>query len=333
MTIRVVDEAESRGLVDEALALESAREAFIASVGGGAVYPVVVAPVTEDGHRFTVKSGASGTSGVIKIGSYWPGNDQHGLSNHGSSVILLHPDTGRIRAVVEAAAGNGFRTAAADALAVQTLARADARVLTVVGTGHQARYEARAAFRVREFDHVLVAGRSPEAAAALADELREDLGSALAADGEPLAGAPGSAASAAASVTVEATGIEEGVRQADVVVTATNAVAPVLAADWVRPGTHISAMGADGSGKQELAAALYERGTLFCDLPDQSRTIGEFSHAAPEVPVTALGSVLTGDAPGRTDDRQITVFDSSGFALQDLAFAEAILRRADDSAG
>src|SRR5690625_7975215 len=72
MTIRVVDEAESRRLVDEALALESAREAFIASVGGGAVYPVVVAPVTEDGHRFTVKSGASGTSGVIQIGSHWP---------------------------------------------------------------------------------------------------------------------------------------------------------------------------------------------------------------------------------------------------------------------
>lgn len=316
MTIRVVDEAVSRELVDEALALESAREAFIASVGDATVYPVVVAPVTERGHRFTVKSGVSGTAAVIKIGSYWPGNDAHGLSNHGSSVILLHPETGRIRAVVEAAAGNGFRTAAADALAVQTLAREDSRVLTVVGTGHQALYEARAAFRVRDFERVLVAGRRPAAAEARAAELREVLG-----------------ASAAGGVTVEATSIEDGVSRADVVVTATNAKSPVIEADWVRPGTHISAMGADGSGKQELAAALYERGSLFCDLPDQARAIGEFSHAAPEVPVTALGSVLVGDAPGRVDADQVTVFDSSGFALQDLAFAEAILARAGDSVG
>lgn len=316
MTIRVVDEAVSRELVDEALALESAREAFIASVGDATVYPVVVAPVTERGHRFTVKSGASGTAAVIKIGSYWPGNDAHGLSNHGSSVILLHPETGRIRAVVEAAAGNGFRTAAADALAVQTLAREDSRVLTVVGTGHQALYEARAAFRVRDFERVLVAGRRPQAAEARAAELREVLG-----------------ASAAGGVTVEATSIEDGVSRADVVVTATNAKSPVIEADWVRPGTHISAMGADGSGKQELAAALYERGSLFCDLPDQARAIGEFSHAAPEAPVTALGSVLVGDAPGRVDADQVTVFDSSGFALQDLAFAEAILARAGDTVG
>ncbi|SMY11900.1 ornithine cyclodeaminase family protein [Brevibacterium jeotgali] len=320
MTIRVVDEAVSRELVDEALALESAREAFIAAVTDGTVYPVVVAPMTGIGHRFTVKSGSSGTSAVIKIGSYWPGNDVHGLSNHGSSVILLHPETGRIRAVVEAAAGNGFRTAAADALAVQTLAREDARVLTVVGTGHQALYEARAAFRVRDFERVLVAGRRPVAAEARAAELREVLGTS-AADGGTV------------GVTIEATSIEAGVRRADVVVTATNAKSPVIEADWVRPGTHVSAMGADGSGKQELAAGLYERGALFCDLPDQARAIGEFSHAAPEAPVTALGAVLTGAAPGRADAEQITVFDSSGFALQDLAFAEAILQRAGDSTG
>lgn len=311
MSVQVISEDVSQALVDEALALESAREAFIASVTDGTVYPVVVAPVTDKGHRFTVKSGASGTSAVIKVGSYWPGNEAHGLANHGSSVILLHPDTGRLRAVVEAAAGNAFRTAAADALAVQTLAREDSRVLTVVGTGHQARYEARAAFRVRDFDRVLVAGRRPEAAQTMAGELRDLL-----------------EASGAGTVTVEAAGIEEAVRQADVVVTATNAMSPVIDADWVRPGTHVSAMGADGSGKQELAPALYERAALFCDLPDQSRAIGEFSHAAPEAPVTALGSVLTGDAPGRTDAEQITVFDSSGFALQDLTFAEAILRAA-----
>ena len=312
MTIRVVTEERSRSLVDEDLALASAREAFMASVSDGTVYPVVVAPVTDAGHRFTVKSGASGTAAVIKIGSYWPGNDAHGLSNHGSTVVLLHPDTGRVAAVVEAAAGNAFRTAAADALAVQTLAREDSRVLAVVGTGHQALYETRAAVRVRDFDTVLVAGRRPQAAQTRADELRE------------LLAASGTGSSGTGDLVVEATGIEDAVRRADVVVTATNAKEPVIRAEWVRPGTHISAMGADGSGKQELDPDLYEA-ALFCDLPDQSRAIGEFSHAPDSADITALGSVLTGEAPGRSDDRQITVFDSSGFALQDLAFAQAIL--------
>lgn len=311
MAIRVVEEAVSKALVDEDLALESARSAFTASVTGGTVYPVVVAPVTGDGHRFTVKSGAAGTEAVIKIGSYWPGNDAHGLSNHGSTVVLLDPDTGRVAAVVEAAAGNAFRTAAADALAVQTLARDDSRVLAVVGTGHQALYEARAAVRVRDFDTVLVAGRRPHAAQTRADELRE------------LLGASGTGASRT-GVGVEATDIEDAVRRADVVVTATNAKEPVIRAEWVRPGTHISAMGADGSGKQELDPGLYEA-ALFCDLPDQARAIGEFSHAPDSKAITALGSVLTGDASGRADAEQITVFDSSGFALQDLAFAQAIL--------
>jgi ornithine cyclodeaminase len=91
-------------------------------------------------------------------------------------------------------------------------------------------------------------------------------------------------------------------------------------------------MGADGSGKQELDPRLYTAASLYCDLPDQSRAIGEFSHAPDSVEITALGSVLTGDAPGRTDDEQITVFDSSGFALQDLAFAQAILA-ADERRG
>jgi ornithine cyclodeaminase len=319
-----VEEAVSKALVDEDLALESARSAFTASVTGGTVYPVVVAPVTGDGHRFTVKSGASGTEAVIKIGSYWPGNEAHGLSNHGSTVVLLDPETGRVAAVVEAAAGNAFRTAAADALAVQTLAREDSRVLAVVGTGHQALYEARAAVRVRDFDTVLVAGRRPRAAQTRADDLRELLGAS--GTESPSRGPSGT------GLVVEATGIEDAVRRADVVVTATNAKAPVIRAEWVRPGTHISAMGADGSGKQELDPGLYEAADLFCDLPDQSRAIGEFSHAPDSVEITALGSVLTGDAPGRTDDEQITVFDSSGFALQDLAFAQAILA-ADERRG
>jgi ornithine cyclodeaminase len=118
---------------------------------------------------------------------------------------------------------------------------------------------------------------------------------------------------------------------ADVIVTATPARAPLFEAAWVRPGTHVAAMGVDAKGKQELPPALLERARLFCDLPEQSRTIGEFQHASAQAQagLRAIGDVLRRGEGGRTDPAEITVFDSSGIALQDLTIARAILAKAD----
>src|SRR5262249_28596511 len=148
---------------------------------------------------------------------------------HASTVIMLDQETGRVAAVVETATANAYRTAAADALAVRTLAREDATVLAVFGAGHQAFYEARAIMRVRSIERVLVVGRRPEAAAAMAGRL-----------GELAEPAEGQAACTAA----------------DIIVTATTARAPLFDAAWVRPGTHISAMGADQQGKHELPTGI-----------------------------------------------------------------------------
>lgn len=241
----------------------------------------------------------------MKIGSYWPGNDAYGLSRRGSSIVLLDPRTGRIDAVVEAAAGNALRTAAADALAVETLARTDAATLAILGTGHQAYYEATAVARVRPIETILVGGRDPERAAALADRLRSRL-----------------------TITVEAVPVRSAVERADVIATATTAREPLFDADWVQEGTHISAMGTDGPGKQELPVELFDRARLFCDVTEQSRTIGELKHAPTHQPIRPLGAVLRGEAPGRTTAEEIPVFDSSGFALQGLALARALLRTA-----
>ncbi|KAF1017035.1 MAG: Ornithine cyclodeaminase [Stenotrophomonas maltophilia] len=108
-------------------------------------------------------------------------------------------------------------------------------------------------------------------------------------------------------------------------ITATGAQAPLFEAAWVQPGTHISAMGADAPGKQELPAALLAHARLFCDLPAQSRLIGEFQHAPTAAVPVALGDVLAGRLPGPAHADDITVFDSSGTALQDLVLAEALL--------
>ncbi|SER71766.1 ornithine cyclodeaminase [Lentzea xinjiangensis] len=293
-------ESESAALVDDELALAAAREAFLATATGS-VFPVVIGRSPVPGTRFTLKSGCADGLVGVKIGSFWPGNT--GLPRHSSTIVLLDPATGRLSAVVEAATANAYRTAAADALAVDLLAREDSRTLTVIGTGHQALHEVRAVSRVRPIDRVLVVGRRAEAARAFAAEV-----------------------TAVTGVTAHPADARTGIAAADVLVTATTAREPLFDASWVAPGTHISAMGADGPGKQELPVALYDRASLFCDLPDQSLAIGEFQHTTAATPV-ALGAVLAGEADGRTAREQITVFDSSGFALQDLTLAAALLRR------
>ncbi len=299
-------ESESAALVDDELALAAAREAFLATATG-ATFPVVIGNSSLPRTRFTLKSGSAGDLVGVKIGSFWPDNVE--LPRHSSTIVLLNPATGRLSAVVEAAAANAYRTAAADALAVATLSRTDYRALTVIGTGHQALHEVRAVRRVRPITRVLVVGRRSDAATAFATEVTA------------LTGLPAEPADAGT-----------GVAAADVLVTATTAREPLFDASWVAPGTHISAMGADGPGKQELPVALYDRASLFCDLPEQSRAIGEFQHAPSAVPV-ALGAVLAGTAEGRTSQQDVTIFDSSGFALQDLTLAAALLRRRAASPG
>lgn len=298
----VVSEAESAALVSEALALEAAERAFLAMVGRELPLSLTV-PTPVEGHAFSVKPSSSPDGAGVKLGSYWPSNDQHGLPRHSSVVLLLDQATGRARAVVETSTANAFRTAAADALAVQKLSRPDSHVLTVVGYGHQAYYEARAVCAVRPIRTVLVTGRDQEKASRLAERLN----------------AEGKQAAMAAPV-------QNAVSAADILVTATTSRDALFEEAWVRPGVHVSAMGADASGKQELPTGLLSRAALFCDVPEQSRRLGEFQHAPDDVEPVGLGEVLTGAAPGRTDPAQITIFDSSGIGLQDLYLALAILQ-------
>ena len=300
--MKLVTEEQSARLATHELAYRAVREALMAAVDPKtASFPVVLGHSFDPSNRFTVKSGAAPGIVGLKIGSYWPGNPERGLPRHSSTIILIDEAIGRIEAVVEGGQLNAYRTAAADAVATDTLARKDAEVLALFGTGHQARYEAAAVARVRALKDVLVVGRS----AASTDAMVADL---------QALGLPARASSA-----------QDACRAADIIIAATTAREPLFDADWVQPGTHISSMGSDATGKQELPPALFEHARLFCDLCEQSRRIGEFQHAGPEARIEAIGSVLLGAVPGRTSDSEITIFDSSGIAVQDLFIARAIL--------
>lgn len=300
-----ITEAESAELITPDLAFEAARAALIAAAGPGTTaFPVVLGHASDEQNRFTIKSGTTPELTGLKVGSYFPSNDTAGLPRHSSIIMLFDQSRGRIGAVIEGSLLNAYRTAAADAVATDALARSDATVLAVFGTGHQAEFEVQAVARVRHLQQILVVGRSPERAADLVGRL------------------------AARGLNAEAASAEAACQAADIIITATNAREPLFEAAWVRPGTHVSTMGSDATGKQELPRELLASASLFCDLPEQARRIGEAQHAPEDAPLTALGDVLTGSAAGRRSGTEITVFDSSGIAAQDLYIARSILEAA-----
>ncbi|MGQ9368302.1 ornithine cyclodeaminase family protein [Azospirillum sp. ST 5-10] len=310
----VIDEAAARRLVSPRDAIDAMDLALREVAQDRASnYPVVRERLLPGPDVYGIKSGADLAIGLLglKIGGYWTGNRRRGLANHQSTTVLTDPETGCPSALVSSNYLTGVRTAAACAIGIRELARPDARVLAVVGTGGQARFHVDAALLVRDFDRVLVANRDRERALAFARQF----------DG---------------AAAIEVVGVEEAARRADALITLTTARQPVVRAAWVRPGTHVCAMGADTAGKQELEAELMLSASVWVDDWTQASTIGECQHAAKrgltrERIRGTLCDVLDGKAAGRTGDDEITVFDSTGMAIQDLAIAAWAVRAAESA--
>lgn len=296
-----LNEEQTAALISNELAYHAVKDAFIAAVSDKAtLFPVVNAAGTMPGSIFSLKSACTESIVGWKTGSYWPNNIALGRPCHGTTIFLLDPDNGSLKAIVEASAVNAFRTAAADAVAVDCLARINSNSLAVFGTGHQAEYEIMAVSEIRDIDTVLVVGRSIEKTEAFIDKLRKK------------------------GVSAKLSDAKTACESADIILTATTSDTALFQAKWVKPGTHISAMGADKKGKQELPIDLYPRATLFCDFENQSVDIGEFQHIS-NAAITDIGHVLKRSRPGRISENEITIFDSSGIAIQDLFIAHKLL--------
>jgi len=236
-----MSEDESAALVSHAMAYEAAREALVAVAGDAFIFPAVLAHGSSATNRFSIKSAATAEFAGLKIGSFWPANSDQGLPRHNSLILLFDQGVGRVEWVIEAGKVNAYRTAAADAVAADVLAREDAAVLAIFGTGNQALYECRAIARIRPIRQLLVVARDPAKGDAFVAALQNE---------------------GLKSACVEARAACE---QADIVVTATPSRSPLFDADWIRPGTHVASMGSDAPGKQELPPGLFDRAALFCD--------------------------------------------------------------------
>jgi len=303
-----ISEEESAALISHEIAYEAVRAALVAAVSAeGRIFPAVLGRSASPTNTFSIKSGTTEHLTGVKVGSFWSKNPERGLPRHNSTIVLLDQEIGRLSAVVEAGTANAYRTSAADAVAADLLARKDARSLTIFGAGNQARYEVMALARIRPIEVVYVVARASERRDAFLDLLQAN------------------------GLNAQVCSAEEAVSSSDIVVTATPAREPLFDANWVRSGTHIASMGSDAPGKHELPVDLMPAADLFCDLPSQSTMIGDYQHIRDrvtkgEIAITAIGEVIKGTAVGRKSDEAITVFDSSGIALQDLYLADALIR-------
>jgi ornithine cyclodeaminase/alanine dehydrogenase-like protein (mu-crystallin family) len=242
-----------------------------------------------------------------------PTNPAAGLDTHQGIVLLSDGQTGEPLALLNASAVTEIRTAAVSVVATELLANPDARTLAVIGTGVQARSHIRALDATRPLTEIRVAGRDEararQFAASFGGETRVPV-------------------RACASA-------REAVADADLVVTATSSAQPVLERDWIAAGAHINAVGACLPHQRELDTATVAVGALFADRRDSLLAeAGDYRLAAAEGAVTEdhlrgeLGDVLTGVAPGRVNAAEITIFESLGLAIEDLAAAACAYRNA-----
>jgi alanine dehydrogenase len=306
----IVPEALIASLVTPEDAFRAVEACFAAMARGEAYNFPVVREALGEGRQYGFKSGLDRSGGQlgVKAGGYFPGNAAKGMINHQSSVFLFDPDTGRPVAMVGGNLLTALRTAAASAIAIDRLARPEAHVLGIVGAGHQAGFQLRAAARVRRFERVIAWNLHPE--------MLPKLGAVAAELGLPF----------------EAVDLPR-MREADVIVTITSSPAASLMAGHVSPGAHLSCMGTDTKGKQEVEPALVAAASVFTDEVAQSVTIGEAQHAVGSGTLDAsaivpLGDVLIGQHPGRQSAEEVTLFDGTGVGLQDLAVAAVAVSRA-----
>ncbi|MDH5189338.1 MAG: ornithine cyclodeaminase family protein [Rhodospirillaceae bacterium] len=310
----VISEKLARELVTVEDAIGEVEKTFAAMAKGTARnYPVVREVVGFQDAVYGVKTGCDVAAPILglKAGGYWPHNAQKGLTNHQSSTLLFDPETGMASALVSANYLTGVRTGASSAIATKYLSRQDSSELGIIGTGVQAGYQLRATLAVRPITTVRAWDPSAENLKIFGKTVSE-LGLKYIPESDR----------------------EAVVKNSDILITVTPSQSSLVEKEWVRPGTHISAMGADTKGKQELDPKLVADSVLFVDEAGQAISIGEFQHAFSGGMINeksfrgSIGQVIAGMCDGRRSDEEITIFDGTGVSLQDLVVAELAVRQA-----
>uniref|UniRef100_UPI0009BCA2F0 ornithine cyclodeaminase family protein n=1 Tax=Ensifer aridi TaxID=1708715 RepID=UPI0009BCA2F0 len=236
----------------------------------------------------------------------------HGVPNGMASIFLFDARSGALICVMDGSLILGLRTGASGAVSVKALARKDARKITSVGTGNQARMQIRAINEIMKIEVIHAWDSHPDTLSKYKTDIESEFGIPV----------------------IMANSKKEAVEQADILITTTRGKGSLVEADWVKPGTHIVAIGTDQRGKQELDPELFRNAKIIVDSISQCTEKGETWHPLNKNIIARddihgeIGEVLLGRKPGRESDDEITIFDSTGMAIQDNTTASKIYRNA-----
>ncbi|MGW0425292.1 ornithine cyclodeaminase family protein [Streptomyces sp. NPDC003015] len=315
----VLGRSQVEALLDVDSLIDALAPAMADLSAGRASVPDRVAALVPDRDGFlAAMPGFLPSAGVLmtKLVSLFPHNDGARLPTHQALIMAFDPDTGEPAALLDGTAITAARTGACSALSVRLLAREDATVLAVLGTGVQARSHARAICRVRPIRQIRIAGRDREKAAALAEELSAEM------EGDVRA----------------VFSYAEALDGADIAAATTHAVEPVIRRSWLTPGVHITSVGYNPAGREiddatvaEALVCVESRQAVLAPLPAGSNDLllpmrdglitADHVHAE-------LGELIAGSRPGRTTPDQITLYKSVGVAVQDAAATALVLASA-----
>lgn len=297
--------------VEKAYTLKCDRQAEL--------FPLVCHAFEEGKAEFDIKSGSADGAGIfgMKLVSFFLENSEKGLPRLTGTILIFDRKTGMLKGIMDGGAITNTRTGAAGGVGCKVLARPESETLLLVGTGAQGCPLLEAALSVmKQIKEILVFNaHSFERAQAFAADVKEKLNIAC---------------------RVEAAAdLEAACRKADVILTATPCRDGMIKADWIQPGTHLSCIGSDMEGKQELEETLLARARVFCDDLAQVVAVGECEKAVKHgildpAAITEIGDVLLGRAAGRQSAEDITVFDSTGIGLQDLMTASVLIEQAEE---
>lgn len=318
MEITVLNQDEVRELLPMGECIEVMEAALVSLARGEVLLPLRQITWLPDGRSalatMPAYAGHLGAVGV-KVITVFPGNEGSELDAHQGAVLLFETERGRPLLLCDATEVTAIRTAAVSGVATKHLAREDAADLAILGSGTQARTHLEAMLAVRDVRRVRVWSRSEGHARAFARRESEARG-----------------------VRIEvASAAEQAVRDADLVCTTTSAREPVLLGEWLGPGMHVNAVGFSGRAGREVDSAAVSRARLYVDrresavnekgdvvIPIEEGAIDE-DHVVGE-----LGEVLVGEIPGRSTPEEITLFESAGLAIEDLASAHHLYGKAKE---
>jgi ornithine cyclodeaminase/alanine dehydrogenase-like protein (mu-crystallin family) len=313
-SVVIIGRRELASLMDLDAYLASSDAAFRAHAQGRATVPMPLHIAVERGgfHAKGAFVALDHAYAAVKVNSNFPGNPALGMPTIQGAVLLFHAGDGRLLAILDSIEITSRRTAAASALAARHLSREDSSAIAICGCGEQARAQLAAIRRVRPIEHAFAWDVDAAKAVTFAAEMTHHLHLGV----KPVAH------------------LRDATLQSDIVVTCTSSNSAFLSLGDIAAGTFIAAVGADSPHKSEIHPELLSASKVVTDLTSQAQVMGDLHHAIDAGAMSAadvhaeLGEVVTGRKPGRTTATEVTLFDSTGVAIQDVAAAAWAYERA-----